>query len=354
MNEETKLKSAALAWGGRMKIAIVGASTLKGRELKEVLEQSEFAAAEIKLLDDEALVGTLDAIADEATVILAANPDSFHGIDIVFFAGDAAFTTTHLPAAREAGCSIVDMSYSAAAEDAAMVRAPWIEQESGARIPDLAATAVTAAHPAAIVIAMVLGRLRRAGDLTFSVITVFEPVSEQGKRGMDELHQQTLNLLSFQTMPRDVYDQQVAFNLVNRLGQEAKTSLQKLNRKIASHVSAIAGERFAIPALQVVQAPTFHSHVLSFYLEAPEEWDEATVSSALDGPHVQLIGEGDEAPNNVNVAGQENILLTIEKDETRGRGFWIWAAADNLRLAALNAVECASALAATRPTGKVQ
>lgn len=353
MNEDTKLKSAALAWSGRMKIAIVGASTLKGRELKEVLEQSEFAAAEIKLLDEEALAGTLDAVADEATVILAARPDSFHGMDIVFFAGEAAFTASHMQAAREAGCSIVDMSY---ADDAAgsPVRAPWIEREFGAGAPDIGSISVASAHPAAIVIATVLGRLRRAGDLTFSVITVFEPVSEQGKRGMDELHQQTLNLLSFQTMPKDIYDQQVAFNLVNRLGQEAKISLQTLNRKIAGHVTAIAGERFSAPALQVVQAPTFHSHVLSFYLEAPEAWDEAAIGKAVAGPHVELVGEGDDAPNNVNVAGQGNILLTIKKDETRGRGFWIWAAADNLRLAALNAVECASALAATRPSGKVQ
>ena len=36
---------------------------------------------------------------------------------------------------------------------------------------------------------------------------------------MDELHQQTVNLLSFQPLPKDVFDAQVAFNLVARYGR---------------------------------------------------------------------------------------------------------------------------------------
>jgi aspartate-semialdehyde dehydrogenase len=34
--------------------------------------------------------------------------------------------------------------------------------------------------------------------------------------------------------------------------------------------------------------------------------------------------------------------------------FWIWAASDNLRMAAQNAVECALDLRRLRPQGKVQ
>ena len=53
--------------------------------------------------------------------------------------------------------------------------------------------------------------------------TIFEPASEHGQRGMDELHQQTVNLLSFQPLPKDVFDAQVAFNMVARYGQKSQT-----------------------------------------------------------------------------------------------------------------------------------
>ena len=49
---------------------------------------------------------------------------------------------------------------------------------------------------------------------------MFEPASEHGQRGMDELHQQTVNLLSFQPLPKDVFDAQVAFNMVARVRAE--------------------------------------------------------------------------------------------------------------------------------------
>ena len=61
------------------------------------------------------------------------------------------------------------------------------------------------AHPAAVALALLLLRARKAGNVTKVIATVFEPASEHGQKGMDELHQQTVNLLSFQQMPTNVF-----------------------------------------------------------------------------------------------------------------------------------------------------
>ena len=53
-------------------------------------------------------------------------------------------------------------------------------------------------------------------------------------------------------------------------------------------------------------------------------------------------------------AGQADIQLSLKLDPTEPNGIWLWAAADNLRIAALTAVECAESMTATRPTGKIQ
>ena len=78
------------------------------------------------------------------------------------------------------------------------------------------------AHPAAITLALLLLRARKAGAIRRVVATIFEPASEHGQRGMDELHQQTVNLLSFQPLPKDVFDAQVAFNMVARYGHKSQ------------------------------------------------------------------------------------------------------------------------------------
>jgi len=58
----------------------------------------------------------------------------------------------------------------------------------------------------------------------------------------------------------------------------------------------------------------------------------------------------------VNVAGQQDILLSVRGDGTgkRKNAFWLWAAADNLKLNAMSAVDCVAALLLTHSKGRVQ
>jgi aspartate-semialdehyde dehydrogenase len=66
------------------------------------------------------------------------------------------------------------------------------------------------------------------------------------------------------------------------------------------------------------------------------------------------LASEDAQPSNVSTAGQPNILLAIKPDAAKPNGVWLWAAADNLRIAAISAVECAESMMATRPLGKIQ
>ena len=67
------------------------------------------------------------------------------------------------------------------------------------------------------------------------VATVVQPASEYGQKGMDELHEQTVNLLSFQALPKTIFDTQVAFNMVARYGR-----FQPLARRVATaHLEAL-------------------------------------------------------------------------------------------------------------------
>src|SRR5215472_11514344 len=337
------------------RVAIVGAATLKGKELKEVLEERNFPAVDFRLLDDNESLGQLEQVQDEVAFVQPVTPEQLENVDFTFFASEPEFTRSNFKLAKQAGSAIVDLSYALENEPLVTVRAPWIEREVGRQTQlNLDSNAVMIAHPAAVVVALLLLRARKAGAIRRAVVTVFEPVSEQGRRGMDELHEQTVNLLSVQQMPTGVFDSQVAFNMLGRYGPESAQSLEAIERRIGGHLAALLGGHVPLPALMLVEAPVFHAHTFSVYIELEQNIPVADFVKALKGEHLQIAAAPEDAPSNVNVAGRDEVLAAVRRDPAHENGFWIWAAVDNLRLAAITAVDCASALAAVRPHGKVQ
>jgi aspartate-semialdehyde dehydrogenase len=359
MSTPSKIVSSspsASARGPLFRAAIVGAATLKGKEVAEMLNERNFPAVDIRLLDDDESIGQLEATGDEINFIQSVRSEQFTHVDFTFFAADAECTRQNWKRARDAGSAIIDLSGALEEEPGANVRSLWIERERGEMWqPDLQPAPCIVAHPAAVTLALLLLRARKAGAIRSAAATVLEPASEQGQKGMDELHQQTVNLLSFQPLPKDIFDVQVAFNMVARYGQNSRLSLESLEARVRRHYQEIAGADAPHPAMLLLQPPVFHGHALAIFLEMEQPVDQERLSQALAGDHVTLAGaEDDSQPSNVNSAGQANILVSLKSDAARPNGIWLWAAADNLRIAAMTAVECAESMIATRPLGKIQ
>src|SRR6202451_3355890 len=149
-------------WGGLFRIAIVGAATLKGRELKDVLSDRNFPAQDIRLLDDEESLGQLEAVGEEPTFIQSVLPEHLENVGFTFCAADENFTRNIWEMARKAGSDIIDLSYGLEGQDGVLLRAPWIEHELGASPKlDFIEVPVTIAHPAAVVLALLLLRAQK-------------------------------------------------------------------------------------------------------------------------------------------------------------------------------------------------
>jgi len=358
MSEPVKLSPAASGLGQRGKLyraAIVGAASLKGKEVAELLNERNFPAADIRLLDDDESLGQLEAMGDEISFIQRVRAEQFEHVDFAFFASDPDSTRRSWKDARDAGSAIIDLSSVLEDQPGATVRCLWIERERGEIAPpDLQPGPCITAHPMAITLALLLLRAKKVGTIKRAVATVFEPASEHGQRGMDELHQQTVNLLSFQPLPKDVFDAQVAFNLVARYGQKSQPKLDSVEGRVLRHYRKIAGTDATEPSLLVLQAPIFHGHAAAVLLDMEARPDLAALSQALSGDHISIPGSEEEAPSNVSSAGQADIQLMLKPDSVQPNAVWLWAAADNLRIAAITAVECAESMMATRPTGKIQ
>ena len=336
--------------GQIVRVAIVGASTLLGKELADELNAAATVVWDIKLLDAElagvgVAGGQMTAAGDEMLLIKTIEPGAFDGMDVVCFAGDAATTRKHWKEAKTAGAKIVDLSGALDNEPGVPVRCALIDAaERGAD----AVQVVVAAHPAAVMLALVVTRLRARWADARASATVMEPASQQGSAGLDEMHQQTVALLSFQAVPKDVYDAQVAFNLSTEFGSEAKVNLGAIRERVRRDFATIAGrEASSALAMQLLQAPVFNGYTASMFVEMDADALQADVESVVEGGIVSVMTGIEPGPSNLSATEQGQVLVSV-RAESDAMGFWLWMAADNLKLAAQNAAACALELAAIK------
>jgi len=340
------------------RVAIVGAASLRGKELKLLLEERNFPASEIVLLDEPALAGTLTEAAGEPTFIRALTEDSFEDARFVFFTGSQQDAERNWRAAQKSGAVVIDLTGALAASgestswipalDTLLLPRPGLNAGKGAAG---AKKSVAYSSPGSgVIIACTLAAALGKFSPLRNVLLLFPPVSERDQAGVDELEAQTANLLSFRPIVQPVFDAQVAFNLLASYGAESKPTLAEVRNSIARDVAEYLAGRAQAPAIQLVQAPVFYGYAFAAYAEFASPQPGEQLQAAFGNLGVKVEAPEDPAPTNATVAGESEIhLARIEPDANVLAGAWIWGVADNLRLAVVNAVRIAEELVAEPP-----
>lgn len=334
--------------GNLVRVAIVGASSLRGKELKQVLEDGSFPASDIVLLDESLMAGTLTEAAGEPTFIRALDEDSFDGVRFAFFSGNVAIAEESWTSARGAGATIIDLTGAAPSGEQTSTAIPSLASV----IPSLAVQrdGVAARHayyapPAPVIIACTVAAALAGFAPRRVVLLFFAPVSEHDQLGIEELETQTTNLLSFRPIEQAVFGQQVAFNLVSEQHEGGKPHLGDVRAATARDVARLLGGHAPIPAIQFVQVPVFYGYAFAAYAEFDRAPSAEQLDPAFANLGVKIAAAGEAAPTNISVAGESGIhLARIQADLNVAAGVWLWGAADNLRLAATNAVRIAEEL----------
>jgi aspartate-semialdehyde dehydrogenase len=97
----------------------------------------------------------------------------------------------------------------------------------------------------------------------------------------------------------------------------------------------------------MLQAPVFHGYTASVWVEMSQRLSAETIRWALvkDG---QMVEE--DSAGNQTAVGRGEVLFRLKAEKaSETDSFWLWLAADNLRLAARNAVACALELIEQKP-----
>ena len=336
----------------RHRIAIVGASSLRGKELKQVIEDRNFPAAEIVLLDTNVPVGTLAEAAGEPTFIKAMDRESFDGARFVFFAGSADEARDNWKLAHDAGATIIDLTGTL--REAARA-APWIPELDTLLAPPEAkggksqgSGIFSSPAPAIIIACTIAAALKKLSPARLTLL-FFPPVSERGQLGVEELEKQTADLLLLRPITQAIFDAQVAFNLLAGYGEVSRPSLAEMRDAVAKGIAAYLEGRITVPAVQLIQTPIFYGYAFAGYAEFAAPCEPAKIDAAFIAAGIHLPAEGEPKPTNISVAGEAKIQLArAERDANVSNGMWLWGATDHLQLGAANAVRIAEELLAPK------
>jgi aspartate-semialdehyde dehydrogenase len=321
--------------------ALVGSESLMGRELRDIISEGRFQV-DLKLIaEDPERVGALTEQGGEPALVLGLDEGALREAGIVLLAGATESTQQVLALGADAP-TIIDLTHGAEDHPRSLIRAPYVESAAFCTPAD---AVHSIAHPAAIAIAIVLQRLHAQSPIKRSVIQIFEPASELGKAGVEELQHQTVSLLSFKAMPKKIYDQQLCFNMLARYGDDAPVALESAELRIERHLATLLSRGAGLgpvppmPSLRLVQAPVFHGYSLSLWLEFEENPGVEAIEAALSDGRIDVRGSDFEPPSSISIAGQSGIAVgAISMDRNVPQACWCWMVADNLRLAAENAV----------------
>jgi aspartate-semialdehyde dehydrogenase len=327
-------------------IAIVGGESLLGKEVRELLDSGHLPASVKLIASDEAPDSSiLTAGADEPLVMSSLQAADIGTARIAILSASAASSKKAYEQIRAVTPApfVIDLNGGLEDQPETRLRAPMVEPTGHEIVGAIHAIA----HPAAIALALFLTELRKAGPIRRSVAQIFEPASERGQAGIEELQKQTVGLLSFKPLVKEVFDAQISFNMLPQYGSDSPHSLSEVELKIDRHLASLlaAAGSVPMPSLRLVQAPVFHGYSISIWVEFETNPGADAIARALESGRIDVRGAEHEPPTNAGIAGQGGISVGgILPDRNEPRACWFWVVADNLRIVAESAVEVAREL----------
>jgi len=328
-------------------MAILGATGAVGKETLDILEERKFPLESLRLFASKRSAGgTLSCQGKEWTIEELTPETSFAGVDFALISATDAISRDYGRRLGAAGVVVID--------DSGVFR---MEPDVPLVVPEVNAQALKA-MPRGIVsipnctttpLVMALKPLLDAAGVKRVVVTTFQSVSGTGAAAMDELMDQTKDLMAFRDVKAEVYPYQIAFNLLPQIGSFNDGGDCSEEVKIAKETRKILGTPSLRVTATTVRVPVLrcHSEAINVELERPLKPNEARAAlAAMPGVIVYDDPVKKLYPMPLDATGKDEVYIgRVREDESITNGLNLWVVSDNLRKgAALNAIQIAECL----------
>ncbi len=346
-----------------MKVAIVGATGMVGREMVKTLEERNFPADEIVPLASERSKGEKVKFKGEEFNVEVLTPDSFNGVKLSLFSAGASVSLKFAPEAVRRGCIVIDNSSAWRMDKSVPLIVPEVNPEEVVKNKGIIANP----NCSTIQMVVVLKPLHDKYKIKRVVVSTYQAVSGWGKEAVEQLWSESKEIIrkaeekgvkNWRELSPEIYNvdtenrvlsHQIAFNVLPHIDIFLDNQYTKEEMKMVNETRKIMGIKDLPITATCARVPVFRGHAEAVNVELSESFNIEGVKRLLrnisgvkliDEPHKNLY------PLQIFADEKDEVFVgRIRKDESVESGLNLWIVSDNLRKgAALNAVQIAELL----------
>ena len=324
-----------------MKLALVGATGLVGREILRVLEARRFSLQSLLLVASSDSVGQSLQWAGKAYQIISLEAALIAQPTLTIFAADKATSTTWVPLFVAAGTTVIDNSAAWRMHPDCKLIVPEVNGHF------LQADDKLIANPncSTIQLVMALAPMHQRYGLQRLVIATYQAVTGSGKMAVEQLMAERQGL----TDVPQVYPHPIDLNVIPHIDAFLESGYTQEEIKLVNETQKILGDASIRITATAVRVPVLGGHSLAVNVELAKEFDLQEVTHLLNktpGIVVQDSVMQHRYPMPLHAQHKDEVFVgRIRRDYSQPYTLNLWIVADNLRKgAATNAVQIAESV----------
>ena len=335
-----------------MNIAIVGATGNVGRKILEILEKKELKIENLYLVASSKSVGKKIKFKGIEHEIFDLESFDFSKAKIIFFTAGRKISEKFAQKASKNSLVIDNSSFFRMDPEVPLI----VPQVNSKDLNSIKKNIISNPNCSTAQLVIALKPLHDLFVIKRIVVSTYQSVSGGGKAPMDELIEQTKQLLDGNKVKSKNFTKQIAFNAIPHIDTFSNDGYTKEELKMTNETKKILDNRIDLTAT-CVRLPISVSHSESVNIQFERSFSVEKVRNALDNfDGCKVVDERADGGyiTPVDAEGKnETFISRIREDKTIKNGLNLWIVSDNLlRGAALNAVEIAENLIKNNFYGK--
>ena len=335
-----------------MNIAIVGATGNVGRKTIEILEKKELSFDNLFLVASSNSAGKKISFKGKDHEVFDLESFDFSKVKIAFFAAGGKISEKYAGQAAKY-CIVIDNSSFYRMDSTVPLVVPQVNSND---LKNIKKNIIANPNCSTAQLVLALKPLHDLFTIKRIVVSTYQSVSGAGKAPMDELIEQTKQVLAGQDVKSKNFTKQIAFNAIPHIDAFSDDGYTKEELKMTNETKKILDNKIDLTAT-CVRLPISISHAESVNIQFEKKFSIKDIIEALNKfEGCQVIDDRSDGGYITPLEAEgknETFISRIREDKTIENGLNLWIVSDNLlRGAALNAVEIAETLIKNNFYGK--
>lgn len=320
-----------------MKLAVIGATGLVGREILKVLEELNVTINELILAASPQSAGLKIPYKNQEHTVVTVEDALHKQPHIALFSSGSGLSLEFAPKFAEIGCYVIDNSSAWRMNPEIPLVVPEINFESINQ-----AKIIANPNCSTIQLVMVVNPLYRKYGLKRMIVSTYQAVTGTGKKAVDQIMAERKGEISSQM----AYHYPIDFNCIPHCDVFLDNGYTKEEMKIVNESRKILGNEHLKITSTAVRVPVVGGHSESVNLTFDKEYDLQDVKTLLaETPGIIVMDnpQKNEYPMPKFAQGKNEVFVgRLRRDDSIDNALNLWIVADNLRKgAATNAVQIA-------------